>query len=296
MLSILAMIGLVFAPGFLKSGIKIIYSIFGRISWCFRRKITMKEILIICLGILFLAFDGIHFLRRKNYYLETGTPLNSPSYMLRNYFRDYLKKLNVKEMENKIDLPTSSMIKDNSLRLTYLNEQMRRKSFQKLYNIFGEDVVLNCLHCTEDQIFDYCLMYLRNILPSYMIFYCIMAVLTLNNQKYHWRTFFLVTFLIMFFLESVSTFWDQVNAIIDLDSIFKFMKSDFMQYEILWIIRIIYFFSMLAITSLWDLKNTSSSQKLSIEMISRNLEFFKLALKFLKSLPSHKLLQTDSEK
>jgi len=136
---------------------------------------------------------------QPNYFRETLTPLNSPAYLIRNSYRDFIEKLgktdiNFNEYISSVPPQTSftdhvdfdpkfEQVRDYLVQLESLSLKLRLKENILLYSSFGDYAFNNCEFCDKNDSLNYLLFVIPSIGFSYIKFMLALGLLTLIGNK-----------------------------------------------------------------------------------------------------------------
>jgi len=188
----------------------------------FHRESDKNEVLSILVSLAYFTFCIIRLLDyRKEYFYITRTPIASPSYLIRNNFRQYVDDL--RTTNPKFDLMYTQRMalfeQDGStdenelvtsfpdLEKQFIREQklsfeLRSIKFSRNYNYFGEEAAISCTICDENDGWSFVLFILPSILSCYLMFSGVLWTYSSRSPlKSGWKLPFFVSNCIVFTIE-----------------------------------------------------------------------------------------------
>lgn len=261
---------------------------FSIFSWKDQRVSQIILNLILLFYIIF-KLGTIFFYRRENFFAKINARIDSPSYVIRNHYRDYLEFwadnnaeikeiINVKENELESTLLERKSIYKTFLNMQFLSEQLKIKEKKSIYSKFGEWAFLKCDYCKTDT--DFIMFLAPSAIFEYSLFLILVGALSSYSSKSNWRLYGLVLAFLSFVFELYA-------FIFPLHSMTTFEPYDFifgddmltLRYEKITTIREIFFLSFLIISLIFD--NGKDQKLISVLDHSRNL--LETSLSFLQA-------------
>jgi hypothetical protein len=126
-----------------------------------------------------------------NYFRETRTPFDAPSYLVRNHYRSYLEHLQASDplineflasvgTDNLMEAEVPerfAKVASQLKRLERLSHEMRVKENKQLYFLAGEQPYLNCHLCDKKQPHEFLLFAAPSIVLQYCLFLAAVGIL-----------------------------------------------------------------------------------------------------------------------
>jgi hypothetical protein len=175
------------------------------------QNICSRTISFVALIYIIFKLASISILAPENFFERINARIDSPSYIIRNYYRKFVESWaendptiknmydvieNESELNKFIDNPLYSTFID----LQKLSEQLKIKEKKDFYSKYGERPFLNCDYCTSDNDF---LMYLvPTAILEYSLFLILIGALSANTRKTNWRNYGLLISLLCFAIEA----------------------------------------------------------------------------------------------
>lgn len=166
---------------------------------------------------------------QANFYMTVQTRMDSPGYIIRNQYRNYVSQWanavpevsrlqNMKaENQDLSSFPDKSLLKEFE-NMEFLSEQLKIKDKKALYSKFGEYAFVNCKYCTSD--LDYIMFLTPSTLLEYATFLFVVGVITSQYFKLKWRSYSSIV-VILAILNDVNNYYFYDHTKVDLyDSIF----------------------------------------------------------------------------
>lgn len=196
----------------------------------------------------------------ENFFLTVNSRIDSPSYVIRNQFRNFIAEWS--EADPKIkhiislklagsdlyDFPEKALLTKYE-NMEFLSEQLKIKDRKLFYSKFGETAFLGCKYCSSD--FDYLFYLSFSVLFEYVLFLGLVGILTTEPLKSNWRPYGLLISFISIFFEIYSHLLQDHTGFEIYSIIFS---EDFftLRYEKITFIRQMLFISFLLVVLLFD--------------------------------------------
>lgn len=205
---------LFFLPTIISRAVKLYRSIviknFSIFSWK-KQKLSHKLSNIVAIIFIILKLKNLFISGPENFFSLTNSRIDSPSYMIRNNFRDYVqswseydplvrKILEAPEASSEDSQFSAFPVFKRYLNLKRLSEALKIKEKKNFYSKYGESAFLNCDYCTAD--YDYLMFLVPSILREYCLFLIVSGVLTISYFKSKWRNYSIILSIIVFAAET----------------------------------------------------------------------------------------------
>lgn len=222
------------------------------------------------------------------YFARTKTDIESPAYMIRNRFRDFineeetknplfgemyrLRRLHVQdsgdpEVISKLYTPFKRLEQD-FMELELLSHELRSKDSRRNYVLYGPDA-LKCEVCDKSDIYRAGLV-APEILKDYVVSLIVVGLVTLSRLKYRWRKIVLFFFAVLLSYECYELLYSN-SEFIEL-SISSSYEKLLTRPEQLSMVRHIAMSIILFLVFAIDLPTLEPPQVVSLKNINDNLE------------------------
>lgn len=169
------------------------------------------------LVVLYITYKllSMFVLGTENFYATVRVRSDSPSYMIRNQYRNYVSQwmekdarvATIVEMKERSadmsDYPDKTLLRRFE-GLEFMAEQLKTKEKKGFYSKFGEEAFLRCEYCTTER--DYAMFLVPSVLFDYAIFLIMAGMLTAAKTKSKWRAHGLLVATLVLTFEMFSVF------------------------------------------------------------------------------------------
>lgn len=133
----------------------------------------------------------IGYAPQPNYFRETRTNPNSPAFLIRNQYRDYISRISaydprINEYLQSADRTHATLpleTKEHINRLESLSVELRSTENKNVYCRFGESCYVGCTQCDKKKPLDYLIYYLPVLGLHYFVFLLAFGLLTLPKDR-----------------------------------------------------------------------------------------------------------------
>ena len=245
----------------------------GKLKW------SNKFISLIGIGYVVVKLVSMFVYGHANFYITIQSRMDSPGYILRGQYRNYvaawessvpevaiLRQLK-SEGKDLSDFHDRTLLKEFE-DMEYLSEQLKLKEKKKIYSKFGEHAFLECKYCTKD--LDYILFLVPELLWEYSIFLIVVGLITSQNFKSKWRNHVLSALIIALLIEANGFYLYEQSGIDLYTAIFG---EDFftLQIEKTIFIREVIFVAFTLIILIFDLSQDNQVNEVFMD-VTRSLE------------------------
>ena len=205
---------LFFLPSIISRAFKLYRSLsqknFSILSWK-KQKLSHKFSNIVVIIFIVLKLKSLFLSGSENFFSLTHSRIDSPSYIIRNNFRDYIQRWSEADpLVRKIIESPETLLEDSQysgkpsfkrfVDLKKLSEALKIKEKKIFYVKYGEAAFLNCDYCTAD--YDYLMFIFPSILIEYCMFLIIAGILSLSYFKSKWRNYSIILVILLFGAET----------------------------------------------------------------------------------------------
>lgn len=244
-------------------------------------KLNWSNKLISLLGLAYLVFKLISMFvyGHANFYSTIETRIDSPGYIIRNQYRNYLavwesavpEITTLRQMKGEgkdlSDYHNQALLKEFE-DMEFLSEQLKMKDKKKLYSKFGEHAFLECKYCSKD--LDYLLFLTPSVFLEYTVFLIIAGLITSQVFKSKWRNHIFIVVCLAILIEANGFYLFEQTGV---DLYGLIFSEDFftLQIEKISFIRDALFVSFILVIMIFDLRPDNQINE-TFEDVTRSLE------------------------